>query len=244
MSLRLSATASPLALAVILALASGAAAQTAAPAPRPAEATPPAAEAPAAEATPPAAGPAAPTDLSLGEAVPDESAVGTNYVAAVHGDWQMTCVKTELEADPCQLYQLLKDPQGNTIAEISIFGLPPGSGQAVAGATIVTPLETFLPAQVTMRVDSGQAKRYPFTFCAAMGCVARVGFTADEVAAFRRGNKATMIIVPALAPDQQVPIEISLRGFTAGLEAVNKANEAADAAARAAAAAAPATPAP
>lgn len=230
MSLRLSASASPLALAALIALGPATATQTAAQ-------TAPA-EAPATE------GPTAPADLSLGEVVSDESGPGSQYVAEVHGDWQMTCVKTDLEADPCQLYQLLNDPQGNPIAEISIFGLPPGSGQAVAGATIITPLETLLTAQVTMRVDAGQAKRYPFTFCAAMGCIARVGFTAEEVAAFRRGNKATMIIVPALAPDQQVPIEVSLRGFTAGLEAVNRANQAADAAARAAAAAAPATPAP
>jgi invasion protein IalB len=237
--------AAPLALALLAALPAPAFAQT--PAPRPAtsgEAAPAApAEAPAAPAEAPATTPQTPgtavvpdTGLSLGEVVEDdESPIGSTYVAAEYGDWQMTCTKTEFEADPCQLYQLLKEPNGNSVAEIILFGLPPGSGEAVAGATIVTPLETFLPAQITIRVDSGQAKRYPFTFCAAVGCVARIGLTADEVAAFRRGNKATMVIVPALAPDQQVPIDISLRGFTAGFEAVNTANRAAEAAARAAA---------
>ncbi|MFN6977789.1 MAG: invasion associated locus B family protein [Gemmobacter sp.] len=225
-----SVLAAPLAAVAALSLALDAFAQTPAPAPRPAS---------EAQTDVPALPPTAATDLSLGEVVDDESPAGTNYVAAEFGDWQQTCFKTELEADPCELYQLLKDQSGNTVAEISLFGLPPGTpGGAVAGSSIITPLETFLPAQVTIRVDSGQAKRYPFTFCAALGCVARVGFTAEEIAAFRRGSKATMIIVPALAPDQQVVIDISLRGFTAGFEAVNKANAAADAAAKAAAAAA------
>jgi invasion protein IalB len=208
--------------ALVLALLAGlpAAAQTAGQG-----TTPPAPETPA-EAAPPAE---ATGGLSLGEAVDEEQPFGATYVAQEFGDWQMSCVKTESGADPCQLYQLLEDPQGNSIAEISMFGLPAGQ-EAAVGATIVTPLETLLPAQITLRVDSAQAKRYPFTFCAALGCVARVGFTADEVNAFRRGNTATMTIVPAAAPDQQVPITISLAGFTAGLAAVNEANAKADAA--------------
>lgn len=222
-------------------LAGAALAQTPTPAPRPAQQ--PAAPAPAAEAAPVAeaeapAGTGAANDLSLGEVVEDDAeGPGSQYVAAEFGDWQMTCIRSGLEADPCELYQLLREANGNSIAEIRIIGLPPGSGEAVAGASIVTPLETYLPAQITMRVDAGQAKRYPFTVCTALGCIARVGFTEAEVQSFRRGNKATIVIVPALAPDQQVPIEVSLRGFTAGFEAVNKANVAADAAAKAALAA-------
>jgi invasion protein IalB len=257
--------AAPLALAAALALAAGdTAAQTPKPRPTTAAATggetaaPPATAAPAtapdaapaaAEAPPAAAPPAeaaAAGALSLGEVVEEEQPIGSTYVAAEFGDWQMTCTKTELGADPCQLYQLLQDQEGNSVAEIVVFGLPEGSGPAAAGATLVTPLETFLPAQITLRVDAGPAKRYPFTFCAAIGCVSRIGLTAEEVAAFQRGNVATMVIVPAVAPDQQVAVEISLRGFTAGFEAVNAANRAAEAAATAAAAAAgaaaPATP--
>lgn len=225
-------------------LAGAALAQTPTPAPRPVQPAAPAAasEAPPSEAAATEAaadeapaGIGAANDLSLGEVVEDDAAApGSQYVAAEFGDWQMTCVRSGLEADPCELYQLLREANGNSIAEIRMIGLPPGSGEAVAGASIVTPLETYLPAQITLRVDAGQAKRYPFTVCTALGCIARVGFTEAEVQSFRRGNKATIVIVPAIAPDQQVAIEVSLRGFTAGFEAVNKANAAADAAAKAA----------
>lgn len=177
--------------------------------------------------------------ISLGETV---DGVGTTYVKEVFGDWQLSCVRSETGVDPCQLYQLMQDDQGNSVAEINLFNLPPGT-QAAAGASIVTPLETLLTAQVTMRVDNGQAKRYPFTLCASMGCIARVGFTEAELNSFRRGNKATFVIVPAMLPDEQVEITMSLKGFTAGYEAVVAANDAADkAAAEAAKAAAAAAP--
>jgi invasion protein IalB len=179
--------------------------------------------------------------ISMGEEV---DAVGTTYIKETHGDWQLSCVRSDVGADPCQMYQLMQDDQGNSVAEINLFNLPKGS-EAAAGASIVTPLETLLTAQVTMRVDAGQAKRYPFTLCATVGCIARVGFTEAEIANFRKGSKATFVIVPAMLPDEQVEITMSLKGFTAGYEAVVAANDAADKAAaeaaKAAAAAAPKT---
>ena len=135
-------------------------------------------------------------------------------------------MRTEDGKDPCQLYQLLKDNKGNSVAEISLFGLPDGQ-KAAAGATIITPLETLLTENVRIKIDSGEPKVYPFTFCARIGCVARLGFTAEEVAELKKGNKAVLSIVPIAAPDQKVELPVSLKGFTAGYDAVKKANDAA-----------------
>jgi len=164
--------------------------------------------------------------LALGEEVTDESQVGQSYIVEEHGDWTVNCVHApEGQKDPCNLYQLLKNDAGNDVAEISLFPLP-ASGQAVAGATIITPLETMLTEQVVLQVDSGKAKRYPFSFCTQIGCFARVGLTAEDISAFKRGKAATLAIVPVAAPDQKVQLKISLTGFTAGYEAVGKANAA------------------
>jgi len=160
--------------------------------------------------------------LSLGEEIMDD-AFGETYLADTFGDWEMRCVRMPDGADPCQMYQLLLDEQGNAVAEISMFGLE-GAGEAVAGATIITPLETLLTEQITIRVDGGSARRYPFTWCSAIGCIARVGFTAAEVESFRRGAAAITTIVPVVAPDEQVNLRISLIGFTAAYDAVNEAN--------------------
>lgn len=164
----------------------------------------PAAEAPAAEAP-------------AGEAPADGP--GSSYVKETFGAWELRCVRVAEGEEPCQLYQLLKDADGNSVAEIGMFSMPEG-GEAAAGATIIAPLETLLTAGLRLAVDSSEAKIYPFTFCSQMGCAARVGFTAEEVAAFKAGAKATLTIVPAVAPDQTVALEMSLSGFTAGYDAV------------------------
>ena len=183
------------------------------------------------DTTAPAAGTPAPTEaapagttvdqpMSMGtDANAPQDGPGSMYVKESFGDWQMRCIRVAEGAEPCDLYQLLKDKDGVAVAEMSIMPLPPG-GQAMAGSTIVTPLETLLPNGVALNVDGGQNKRYPFTFCAAMGCVARVGFTADEVANLKKGAKATLTVVPVAAPNETVDLGISLNGFTAGYDAV------------------------
>ena len=163
-------------------------------------------------------------DLSMGETVTQNEGPGTTYTTGVYGDWEARCVRaSEGQQDRCELYQLLDDEAGNSVAEISLFGLP-ANQPAAAGATIVTPLLTLLTQQITLQIDEGTAKRYPFTWCGQIGCYARIGFTADEIAAFKRGTTATITIVPVAAPDTTVDLSVSLIGFTAGYQAVNEAN--------------------
>lgn len=191
-------------------------AQTADPAPDAPATDAPATDTPA-EPTPD------PDALSLGEEVAAGPAV---YTKAEFGPWQLNCEEASGDLpETCQLYQLLKDANGTAVAEISLVALPAGQ-DAVMGATIITPLETLLTENLTIAVDGAKAKRYPFTFCAAIGCIARVGFVAAEVDAFKKGSKATVSIVPVAAPDKKVSVEISLEKFTAGFEAVTAANAA------------------
>ena len=195
-----------------------------------APATPAAPTAPADPAAPTAQAPAAPA--ADGQANPNQLEMGQNpgtgpgstYIASTHGDWALRCARAQQGKDPCQLYQLLKDAQGNSVAEVSMFALPAGQ-QAAAGATIITPLETLLTQQITLQIDSAQPRRYPFAWCAPVGCIARIGFTQPEIDQMKKGNKATMTIVPVAAPDQTVNLNISLKGFTAGFEAVTAANK-------------------
>lgn len=164
-------------------------------------------------------------DLSMGAAAApavltkDTAKVGQGYLATNFDLWEQRCQKTEDGKDPCQLFQLLKDADGNSVAEFSIFGLPAG-GKAAAGGIVVVPLETLLTEALTIGIDTSPAKIYPFTFCTVEGCVARVGFTAEEVEQFKKGSKATVSLVPAAAPDKRVSLDISLKGFTDGYEAV------------------------
>lgn len=222
-----------LVFALALGLGSAAFAQeTTAPAADPAPTEAPAAEAPATDApaaadTPATNAPAAeaPAEAPAADtpAEPDPNAIGATYTKETFGDWKLQCIRTEDGNDPCQMYQLMEDEAGNPVADISLFGLPSGQ-QAAAGATIMTPLETMLTENLLIKVDASEAKVYPFTFCARIGCFARVGFTQAEIDAFKKGSKAVMTVVPMAAPDQKVNLDMSLKGFTAAYDAVVKAN--------------------
>lgn len=174
-------------------------------------------------------------NLAMGQEVGGDG-VGSNYTAAKFEEWEQRCVRTESGIDPCQLYRLLKDKDGNSVAEFTMFNLPKGSeGPAVAGATFIAPLETLLTAGMTLQIDTAKGKIYPFTFCTQIGCIARIGFTAEEVEAMKKGSNALITIVPFVAPNEKVELNMSLTGFTAGLGAVMAANDKADEAAKAAA---------
>lgn len=176
-------------------------------------------EAPAAE-TPIPTAPGG--ELSVGEALGG----GPNiYIREEHGDWEVRCLEApEGQDDPCQLYQRLSDQQGNPTADVNFFDLPDGN-EIVAGATVLTPLQTLLTAQITLSIDGGQPRRYPYSFCDSTGCYSRMGFSAADIAAFKAGAQATLVVVPALAPDQRAELTMSLSGFTAGIAAVEVENE-------------------
>jgi len=177
-----------------------------------------------AAATPPAAdGNATDTSgLSMGQGDAAPKA-GDPYVREVFGDWQLRCVKAANGKEPCQVFQLLHDQNGNNVAEFSLFDLPAGQ-TAVAGATVVTPLETLLTAELHLSVDNGQVKRYPYSFCTKIGCFARIGLTAEELDGFKKGVAANVVIVAAGAPDKTVDLSASLKGFTAAWTALVAAN--------------------
>ncbi len=159
-------------------------------------------------------------NLDLGQPVDESTQVGQRYAKEAFGDWNLTCLKTNLESDPCSLLQQVNGPQDVPMAEFSLFPLPEGQA-AVAGANVIVPLETLLTEQLTISIDGAPAKRYAFSFCDPVGCVAQIGLTQADIDAMQKGSKATLRIVPAPAPDQVLRLEVSLAGFTAGFEAVS-----------------------
>lgn len=156
--------------------------------------------------------------LSMGQTVE-----GSMYVKDTQGDWEVRCYHTKDKKDPCEMYQLMKDAQNNPVAEISLFPLQ-NSGQAVAGATIVTPLETLLTHGVTIAIDGGGAKSYPFSWCTAGGCISRVGLTKEDLTAYEKGTQASVQIVAAQQPGKPILLPMSLKGFTAAFDEVSKNN--------------------
>lgn len=166
----------------------------------------------------------APAQTAPAEAA-ETPAPGEPYLVAEHRDWQVLCTRLEAEGpEICEMYQLLSEADsGQPVAEISIAALAEG-GEITAGATITTPLETFLPAGLGFRTsaDADEVRIEAFRVCTVVGCVVRMGLTPDEIATLQRGSEAFITIVPFLAVDQPIDIRISLLGFTAALREVRE----------------------
>lgn len=184
----------------------------------------PATDAPAGEATttaPDASTAADAADPAQGQAAADaEPQVGQYYVKATNTAWTTRCLKADQGKDPCELYQLLRDGEGNSVAEMTL--IPLRNTEAAAGATLVAPLETDLVQGLGFAVGSGEARGYPFSFCAPVGCVSRLGFTQAEVDAMKRGSEATISLLP-FGGDRENPVRLtlSLAGFTAAFDALS-----------------------
>lgn len=157
---------------------------------------------------------------AVGVPEPEASGPREQYIAEEHGDWQIRCIRApEGQLEPCQLYQLLYDGGEVPAAEVNIFDVP-DEGPVVAGAQIVTPLDTLLNQPLRIQVDDGQALRYPYTFCQEFGCVVRIGLTEENIQSYRRGSEAIVTIIPLQAPDQSANLVMSLTGFTDAFEAL------------------------
>ncbi|MFC3568733.1 invasion associated locus B family protein [Paracoccus simplex] len=188
----------------------------------------PAAEAPASEApasdTPATETPAAQAPAAAAAPAADgEPKVGQPYAKSTHGDWTLRCMKTESGKDPCELYQLLKDQNDSPVAEASVI---PMTGNVQAVITFIAPLETDLQAGLGLQVDAAKEARYPFMLCAQVGCISRIGLADAELGPLKKGNKATVSVLPFGAPKEQlVKLDLSLKGFTAGMTALAEANK-------------------
>ncbi|MDJ0993893.1 MAG: invasion associated locus B family protein [Dinoroseobacter sp.] len=137
------------------------------------------------------------------------------------GDWRIRCVQSPVAGDPdvCQLYQLLVDESGNPVAEFTLIPSREEPADSVL-ATVVTPLETLLPPGIRVSVDGSPEQVVPFTWCNQIGCYARFTMQPADVEVFRSGIEAKLSITPLSAPNQQVALASSLRGFTLALESV------------------------
>lgn len=175
----------------------------------------------ASDATPPAdetaeEADAAPADAEK-PAANDLNRPGTYYAKSEHGDWTIRCIRAGEGKDPCEMYKLLNDQDDNAVAELTL--VPLSNGNVAAGATLVAPLETDLIEGLGFRVDSGEMRGYPFSFCAPVGCISRLGFTQAELNGMKRGNKATVQLLPFGGdPKKPVQLDISLSGFTAAFD--------------------------
>jgi len=160
--------------------------------------------------------PTTPTEAPTEAPAPTDAAAAPNEeprekVIAVHGDWQLRCRDGEVD---CFMYQLAKDVKGAPVAEVSIQSLKQDDG-VVAGITVITPLRSFLPAGLSVQVDNNKVEKFPFLWCAAVGCFVQYGLNSGGLNQYKRGARARVSVVPNESRKSPVTLDLSLTGFTA-----------------------------
>jgi invasion protein IalB len=153
------------------------------------------------------------SQLSLGQPLLPKANIGERYIRAENGDWAVRCVVTESGNDPCNMTQLILTADNSPIVEISLFRVQ-SNPSAVAGADITVPHETLLTAPLVIRYSETSAKQYPYTFCNKIGCIARIGFSQEDVDLMKAGNRTIMSITHIQKPEQAITFPMSLEGFT------------------------------
>ncbi|MFY0595779.1 MAG: invasion associated locus B family protein [Cognatishimia sp.] len=156
----------------------------------------------------------APSDLATGQPVAPE------VVSETFGDWTVNCQQLP-EGERCQMQQLLLNSQETPAVEVNLFPVT-GQSQVFAGGTIIAPLGTLLPAQLTISIDGALGKAYPFAFCLPDGCVSRVGLTKEDVTGLKKGAEAEVTLAHMSAPGQPINIKMSLSGFTKAFERMSQ----------------------
>jgi len=151
--------------------------------------------------------------------IQDQVELGETYKKADYGSWTLRCVRTNSQIDPCELFQILRNSSGAPVVEFTMLDFE-SNANVVAGANVITPLETLLTSQLIVKVGDETSQSYPFAFCLKVGCVARIGLTKTDLKKYKEGESATVIIVPANAPDSPQNLSLSLSGFTAGYAAL------------------------
>ncbi len=175
------------------------------------------------------AGPAAAQDAEVPQdaeaPVAATAADDATYVDEVFTDWQRECLRTEDGNDPCRMAQILYDAERNPVGKIALARQAADSA-AVSMGELALPIDLgiLLPQGLTIGVDRGLSKQYDFYMCLPDGCIARLLFGADDVAAFKAGEVMNLGLVAFLPPDREptrIQIPVSLKGFTAAYDSLS-----------------------
>jgi len=132
--------------------------------------------------------------------------------------WTMRCEAPEGAAKICHLFQVAKDEEsGRDLVHVAVGYR---GDRAEPLAIISVPLGVFLPPGVAMQVDQGKPIRAPFEICDPDACRAGFPLTPDMVSSLKGGVALNVTLENAVG--QKKALQISLSGFTAGINALTQ----------------------
>ena len=145
---------------------------------------------------------------------------------AQHGDWELVCKEpaqpeAALPEGPqpaaCRLQQAQAVNGGKDV--VFLFNIVRQGRQHVA--IVSTPLNVYLPTGLELRIDGGQPRRVAFETCNVSGCHAGFALNGQLLAALRKGKALVVGLKDTKAT--AIPVNVSLKGISAGIDALDAA---------------------
>ncbi|HYD17271.1 MAG TPA: invasion associated locus B family protein [Patescibacteria group bacterium] len=137
-------------------------------------------------------------------------------------DWSMQCLSST-KGKYCGLYQKANGTvDGKSIpavvAEVEISKSK--DGKKLPHLRLITPLGVWLPTNIGFKLDEEKQNVVPFFICGRTGCMTELTLEQQHVDKLKKGKK--LVIGYKLNPKKQVESTLSLKGFAAALEALQK----------------------
>lgn len=136
-------------------------------------------------------------------------------------DWSMECVKVA-QQETCSLLQqrVAKLDKGPMLVLVGRISLVKQKDKTLPHLRLVTPVGVWLPAGVAFKFDEGKQKTAPFLMCAQDGCMTDLTISEEFLPTVKKSNK--LLVAYKRGDQPQTTVELSMKGFTAGLAALTK----------------------
>ena len=147
---------------------------------------------------------------------------------ATHGAWAVQCQEEPPAAGAegdgtgqraCGMFQTAKsERKGVGLTLVVVKGEQ--DGKPVTMLRVMAPIGVYLPTGVALEIDGDAVGRVPFTRCMPQICIAFAEASPPTLERMKKGGIANFIIYEA--PGAGMAMELSLKGFTAALDELNK----------------------
>jgi invasion protein IalB len=149
-------------------------------------------------------------------------------VISTHGDWKLQCENTPDDQPAtgndskkqCGMVQTARNEKNPKVGLTLVLVKTRQNDKDLVMMRVMAPIGVFLPTGVALEIDGAAIGRVPFTRCLPQVCIAFAEAQATTIEKMRKGNAANFIIYEA--PGLGLPMKISLSGFSAAFEALNK----------------------
>jgi len=148
-------------------------------------------------------------------------------VMGTFGDWSVECqtaskaaIDQGAPAKACGMAFSVQDEKRKQIGLTIWLRKTKKDNKTMSTIQVIAPIGVYLPLGIAVEIDGNAAGRLPFFRCAPRFCLAFSEIVPTTLEKLRKGTSANFIIYEA--PGVGVPLAVSLKGFTAAYDDLDK----------------------